>query len=140
MSLVYGILKPDAVSRHLEGEIYRKISRLSGFGFRKRTRLDEEIVKLLYPHNVEKEFFTDYLGYMTHSDSEVFVTSGDGILDRLNDLIGTMVDPEKGTIRHDLQKNDYFPEYLCYQNLIHSPSDEEACRRDLVALKKMGFI
>jgi nucleoside diphosphate kinase len=140
-SRTYGLLKPDAIDRAIDEIIYGMIEKSMNIEWKKRVRLTGGIISKLYPHNTNKKFFSDYVRYMTENDSEIFIAScEDNAIEKLNNIVGSLYLAEEDTIRHDLQVNDYFRQYKCCQNLIHSPIDEKACRRDLLILKEEGYL
>jgi|YelNatPaOPRAMG01_1025707.scaffolds.fasta_scaffold27881_2 nucleoside-diphosphate kinase len=129
--ITFGILKPDAIIRNLEEEIYKRITSHGLSIYKKRrVRLTETEVNLIYGHNKDKPFYPHFIKYMTVADSEPFLATlfdGRDAIKLLNEIVGYW-EPEKaekGTIRGDLAIKDFFKEYsLATQNLIHSAREK----------------
>lgn len=126
------MLKPDAIARNLEDEIYRRIKE-RGFEIykKKRLRLSKRIVNKIYNHNKDKPFHHEYVNYMTYGYSEAFLAillNGKDAIEELNLVVGYM-DPEKAekwTVRGALGIKNYFKEFPnILQNLIHSSFSKE---------------
>jgi len=115
------ILKPDAVRRHLIGEI---ISRMEKKGFiithMKMIKLNRETVAEHYAHLSGKDFFNRVLDYMCSGNVVVMSVEGNNVVSMMRTLIGkTMVDEAApGTIRGDYG-------FDRDENLIHASDSPE---------------
>jgi len=99
------LIKPDAVSRGLTGEILR---RLEAAGLTivalKRLRLTREQARAFYAVHRERPFFDSLTDYMSSGPIVALVAQGEDAIRRWRDLMGD-TDPQKaapGTIRRDL--------------------------------------
>ncbi len=99
------IIKPDAVSRGLTGEI---LKRLEAAGLTivalKRLRLTREQARAFYAVHRERPFFDSLTEYMSSGPIVACVAAGDNAIQRWRDLMGA-TDPAEaaaGTIRRDL--------------------------------------
>ena len=121
------ILKPDAVSRGLIGEV---ISRLEKTGLQlsgcKMQHLSTEILKEHYSHLVDKPFFPDILKYMQASPVMLQVWTGDNAAVIIRKLVGVTNPAEAlpGTIRGDFALN-------IARNIIHASEDSDAAKTEV---------
>jgi nucleoside-diphosphate kinase len=106
------IVKPDAVARHLIGDILKKFE--SG-GLKiiatKLTRLTPEEARAFYAVHKERPFFASLCEYMSSGPILVSVLEGEGAIMKNREIMGA-TDPAKaapGTIRRewgkDVEKN-----------------------------------
>jgi nucleoside-diphosphate kinase len=115
------LLKPDAMQRHLLGEILHRFERkgLKIIGM-KMMRLDEAILKEHYAHIKDKPFFKDIARYM--SSAPVVAIALSGI--RAQSSVRLIVGPTKayeaaaGTIRGDFSLSTQ-------TNLVHASDPSE---------------
>jgi nucleoside-diphosphate kinase len=101
----FAIIKPDAVSRGLQGEI---LSRINKAGFQiipiKSLRLTKEEAGGFYAVHKERPFFGELTDFMSSGKIFAMVLEADGAILNWRDTMGA-TDPKKaapGTIRHDL--------------------------------------
>ena len=101
----FAIIKPDAVSRGLEGEI---LSRIHKAGFKvvaiKSMRLTKEEAGGFYAVHQARSFFGELTDFMSSGKIIAMVLESEGAILRWRDTMGA-TDPQKaapGTIRHDL--------------------------------------
>lgn len=99
------IIKPDAVSRGLTGEILR---RLEAAGLTivalKRLRLTREQARAFYAVHRERPFFDSLTDYMSSGPIVALVAEAEDAIRRWRELMGN-TDPQEaapGTIRRDL--------------------------------------
>ena len=99
------IIKPDAVSRNLLGEI---LARIHKAGFKivaiKSLRLSKGEAEGFYAVHRERPFFKDLTDFMSSGKSIVMVLEAEGAIAKWRDVMGA-TDPAKaapGTIRRDL--------------------------------------
>jgi nucleoside-diphosphate kinase len=132
-NISFGLLKPDAISRGLELFIFSKLEHygLIVVPYKERILTPNDVSEL-YPHNLGKPFWEDYVGYMTCGPVVPFLIYGRDALRILNEIVGSTrkKDAEKKSIR-SISIEDYFPEYECIQNILHSSCDEQALKREL---------
>ncbi len=102
------LIKPDAVSRSLEGEI---LSRIHKAGFRivalKTMRLTKSEAEGFYAVHKARPFFKDLTDFMSSGKIFVLVLEAEGAIAKWRDVMGA-TDPTKaapGTIRRDLGKS-----------------------------------
>ena len=108
MEKTLAIIKPDAVGRHLAGDIFKRIEagglRVVGLRLMHLTRAQAE---RFYAVHRERPFYGSLCDYMTSGPVIVAALAGDGAIKRWRDLMGA-TDPDKaapGTIRKDFGKN-----------------------------------
>jgi len=101
----FAIIKPDAVSRNLQGEI---LSRIHKAGFKlvaiKSMRLTKEEASGFYAVHRERPFFGELTDFMSSGKIFAMVLEADGAISKWRETMGA-TDPKKaasGTIRHDL--------------------------------------
>ena len=101
----FAIIKPDAVSRNLQGEL---LSRIHKAGFKlvaiKSMRLTKEEASGFYAVHRERPFFGELTDFMSSGKIFAMVLESDGAISKWRETMGA-TDPKKaapGTIRHDL--------------------------------------
>jgi len=102
------LIKPDAVSRSLEGEI---LSRIHKAGFRivalKTMRLTKSEAEGFYAVHKARPFFKDLTDFMSSGKIFALILEAEGAITKWRDVMGA-TDPAKaapGTIRRDLGKS-----------------------------------
>jgi nucleoside-diphosphate kinase len=108
MERTFAIIKPDAVARHLAGDILKRVeaSGLRVVGLR-LTQLSRAEAESFYAVHKERPFYKSLCDYMTSGPVIVAVLAGEGAIKRWRDLMGA-TDPAKaaaGTIRKDFGEN-----------------------------------
>ncbi len=106
------IIKPDAVGRHLAGEI---IARLEAEGFEilgmKMVYMSKQDAERFYAVHRERPFFNDLTTFMSSGPCIPMVMQRDNAIDKLRDVMGATnpADAAEGTIRKtyalDIEKN-----------------------------------
>lgn len=121
------ILKPDAVSRALLGEV---VSRLEKTGLQmvacKMSSLSTEVLKEHYGHLADKPFFPDIVKYMQASPVLLQVWSGDNATSIIRKLVW-VTDPAQalpGTIRGDFALN-------IARNIIHASENSVEAEKEV---------
>lgn len=101
----FAIIKPDAVSRNLQGEI---LSRIHKAGFQiiamKSLRLTKEEAGGFYAVHRERPFFSELTDFMSSGKIFAILLEADGAISKWRETMGA-TDPKKaapGTIRRDL--------------------------------------
>ncbi len=99
------LLKPDCVTKGHCGEVIKRME-AAGFLIRgcKMMSLGLPLLREHYAHIADKPFFPDVETFMQSSPVIAIALSGDGIIDRVRDILGP-TDSKKaapGTIRGDL--------------------------------------
>lgn len=102
------IIKPDACSRHLVGEILRRFEQEK---FKilaiKRLRLSKKQAEKFYEVHRERPFYDSLTTFMALGPVVVIILEGDGVIKKYRDLMGP-TDPAEapaGTIRGDYGKD-----------------------------------
>jgi nucleoside-diphosphate kinase len=108
MERTFAIIKPDAVARHLAGDILKRIEEngLRVVGLR-LTQLSRSEAESFYSVHKERPFYKSLCDYMTSGPVIVLVLACEGAIKRWRDLMGA-TDPAKaaaGTIRKDFGQN-----------------------------------
>ena len=123
----FAIIKPDAVSRGLQGEI---LARINKAGFQivaiKSMRLTKEEAGGFYAVHRERSFYDDLVRYMSSGPVVVFVLEADKAVGRLRELMGA-TDPKKaaeGTIRKRFATS-------IEKNVIHGSDSVENARIEI---------
>lgn len=121
------IIKPDAVSRHLIGEIE---SRLEKGGLRivamRMLTLSEEQARAFYAEHDGKPFYEPLVEYMTSGSVVVQVLEGDNAIARNRELMGA-TDPKEalpGTIRADFAESKQ-------HNAVHGSDSPASAQREI---------
>ena len=101
----FAIIKPDAVSRGIQGEILARIQK-AGFTIvaAKSMRLTKEEAGGFYAVHKARPFFGELTDFMSSGKIIAMVLEADGAILKWRDTMGA-TDPKKaapGTIRHDL--------------------------------------
>ena len=127
MEKTFAIIKPDAVARHMAGDIIKRIeaSGLRIVGLR-LTQLSRAEAESFYAVHKERPFYKSFCDYMTSGPVIVAVLAGEGAIKRWRDLMGA-TDPAKaapGTIRKDFGQN-------VEQNATHGSDAPETAAREI---------
>jgi nucleoside-diphosphate kinase len=127
MERTFAIIKPDAVARHMAGDILKRIEasglRVVGLRLTQLTRAEAE---LFYAVHKERPFYGSLCDYMTSGPVMVAVLAGEGAIKRWRDLMGA-TDPAKaaaGTIRKDFGQN-------VEQNATHGSDAPETAAQEI---------
>ena len=127
MERTFAIIKPDAVARHLAGDILKRIEasglRVVGLRLTQLTRAEAES---FYAVHKERPFYRSLCDYMTSGPVIVAVLAGEGAIKRWRDLMGA-TDPAKaaaGTIRKDFGQN-------VEQNATHGSDGPETAAQEI---------
>ena len=121
------IIKPDAVQRHLVGQI---IGRFEKKGLKlvaaKFVRLSEDLTRQLYTVHEEKPFYEPLVAYISSAPLLVTVWEADGAIGMARNLMGATFgfEAEPGTIRGDLGSST-----RC--NLVHGSDSPESAEREI---------
>jgi len=120
------MLKPDAISGKLIGEIFRRIEN-KGLDIVaiKIARMDENKAGELYSIHRSKDFFSDLIQYVTSGPVIPMILEGENAIQTMRKIIGS-TDPlkaEMGSIRGDYAKD-------ITQNVIHAADSEETVGRE----------
>jgi nucleoside-diphosphate kinase len=121
------MLKPDAISGRITGEIFRRIEN-KGLDIVaiKIVRMDEIKATELYSVHVGKDFFKDLIQYVTSGPVIPMILEGENAIQTMRKIIGS-TDPlkaEMGSIRGDYAKD-------ITQNVIHAADSEETANREM---------
>ena len=127
MERTFAIIKPDAVARHLIGDIVKRIeaSGLKIIGIR-LLQMSRAQAETFYDVHKERPFYKSLCDYMTSGPVVVMALEGEGAIKRWRDLMGA-TDPAKaapGTIRRDFGQN-------VEQNATHGSDAPETAAREL---------
>jgi len=121
------IIKPDAVSRNLIGEILR---RFEAAGLRiaaaKLVRLTPERTEAFYAVHKQRAFFASLCAYMSSGPIFVSILEGDDAITKNREIMGA-TDPAKaapGTIRKDCGKD-------VEQNAVHGSDGPETAASEI---------
>ncbi|XOZ34352.1 nucleoside-diphosphate kinase [Halomonadaceae bacterium KBTZ08] len=121
------IIKPDAVSRNLIGEIE---SRFENAGLRivaaRMIHMTQEQAEGFYAEHRERSFFPDLVGFMTSGPVIVQVLEGENAIDRNRELMGATnpKEAEPGTIRADYADS-------IDANAVHGSDSQASAEREI---------
>jgi len=95
MEITLGIIKPDAVSRHLAGRV---LSHIEAAGLEvqamRMLQLTEEQARGFYAVHSHRPFFASLVQFMTSGPCVALVLGGEGAIERYRALMGA-TDPAK---------------------------------------------
>ena len=121
------IIKPDAVSRNLIGEILRRFeSRGLNISAGKLLRLTPERAQAFYAVHKDRPFFASLCSYMSSGPIFVAVLEGENAILKNREIMGA-TDPLKaapGTIRKDWGKD-------VEQNAVHGSDGPETAAQEI---------
>ena len=121
------IIKPDAVHRHLIGEI---VGRFEKKGLKlvaaKLMRISEKLAAQLYSVHKEKPFYGPLVAYISSEPMLVTVWRADGVIAKARKMMGATFgfDAEPGTIRGDFGSSTRY-------NLVHGSDSPESAEREI---------
>ena len=120
-------MKPDAVERHLAGEILSRFER-RGFEIRagKLLHVGRDLAEQHYAEHSEKPFFGELVAFITSGPTFALVLEGEGAIEVSRTTIGATnpASSAPGTIRGDLAISSSF-------NLVHGSDSPEAAAREI---------
>lgn len=117
----YIMLKPDAVKRHLIGEIVSRIERKGYHITQARLMtLDKDVIADHYTHLLDKPFYPSLEDFMTSGPVFGMVVEGENVIAGMRQLMGptNVYEALPGTIRGDYANN-------MTENMIHGSDSEE---------------
>jgi nucleoside-diphosphate kinase len=121
------IIKPDAIQRHLVGEI---ISRFEKKGLKlvaaKFMQIPLPLARRLYTVHKGKSFYEGLVKYLSSAPSLVMVWESDGVIDMVRKMMGATFgyDAQPGTIRGDLVCSKGY-------NLIHGSDSPQSANQEI---------
>ena len=131
MQKTFFIIKPDAVKRHLIGQVIERIER-RGFVIERMEMmtLDLERLKKHYAQLVDKPFFPSITNYMMSGPAIIGILSGPGVIKSWRDMMGATNPGEAapGTIRGDFAT---VPDEHGIQNIVHGSDSEVSAAREI---------
>jgi nucleoside-diphosphate kinase len=120
-------IKPDAVAKHLIGEI---ILRIEKKGFRivamDKLQLSQSEAEAFYAIHKGKPFFKDLVDFMSSGPCVPLVVEGENVIEGIRELIGA-TDPSQaaqGTIRRD------FAESIS-RNTVHASDGPDTAKEEI---------
>ncbi|MGP3968987.1 nucleoside-diphosphate kinase [Streptomyces sp. 6N223] len=122
------LLKPDAVSRGLIGEIVGRVERKAGWritALELRT-LDRETLRQHYAEHAGRPFYEPLLEFMSSGPSVVMAVEGERVIEGMRALAGATdsIAAAPGSIRGDYGTS-------VRENLIHASDSEKSAAREL---------
>ncbi len=121
------LVKPDAISRGLAGEILARFER-RGLAVRaaRLLRVDQGLAEKHYEEHAEKPFFGELVSFITSGPTLALVLEGESAIPVVRTTIGATNPTEAapGSIRGDLA-------LAMPDNLVHGSDSSESARREL---------
>jgi nucleoside-diphosphate kinase len=121
------LIKPDAVTRGLAGEILRRFE-ARGLAMRggKLVTVDRDLAERHYAEHREKPFFGELVEFITSGPTLALVVEGEGAIATLRTTIGAThpADATPGSIRGDLA-------LAMPDNLVHGSDSPESAAREV---------
>jgi nucleoside-diphosphate kinase len=121
------LIKPDAVSRGLAGEILRRFEQ-RGLTIEEARLLtvDRALAEQHYAEHAEKPFFGELVEFITSGPTMALVLEGEGAIATVRTTMGATnpADAGPGTIRGDLALS--MPD-----NLVHGSDSPESAQREI---------
>jgi len=122
------LLKPDAVSRGLVGEIISRIERKANWtlvALELRT-LDQATLEQHYAEHVGKPFYEPLVEFMSSGPSVALIVEGESVIEGIRALAGKTnpLEAGPGTIRGDYAT-------ITRENLIHASDSESSAEREI---------
>jgi nucleoside-diphosphate kinase len=121
------IIKPDAIQRHLAGQI---ISRLERKGLKlvaaKLMQIPEQLARRHYAAHKDQPFFAPAVKFMTSAPSLLMIWEADGCVDMVRKMIGS-------TFGYEAQPCTIRGDFGCSQryNLIHGSDSPESALNEI---------
>lgn len=132
----FGIIKPDAVSKKVVGQIIARIEE-SGLSIvaMKRMQLDEEMAQGFYAVHKERPFFGELVSFMTSGPVVALVMEGEDAIPRWRELMGPTNSEEApaGTLRGDFGTN-------IENNAVHGSDAPETAKLEISYFFNAGEI
>ncbi|BCN93814.1 nucleoside diphosphate kinase [Thiomicrorhabdus immobilis] len=127
MQRTFSIIKPDAVSRNLIGQITQRFEE-NGLSViaSKMIRLSTEQAEKFYAEHKGRDFYEPLVGYMTSAPIVVQVLEGEDAIAKNRQIMG-VTDPAKaeaGTIRADFALS-------VRENSVHGSDSPESAAREI---------
>ena len=128
------MIKPDALSRGLENDIFKRVEQ-SGLKISQKQRLllNEDQAGDLYSPHFGKKFYAGLVKFITSGPVLCAVVEGENAILGLRELMGA-TDPRKalpGTIRADLKEENIFNQDGIIKNLVHGSDSGESAAREI---------
>ena len=121
------MIKPDAVSRNLIGEIIRRVEN-AGYRIKelKMIKFNREEAERFYQVHRNEAFFQPLIEYMISGSSVPMILEGSGVIQGVRDLIGSTnpADAAEGTIRKDFALDGR-------RNSVHASDSPESAAREI---------
>ncbi len=121
------IIKPDAVQRHLAGEIIRRFEK-KGFKLvvAKFMQISKELASQLYAIHRSKPFYQGLIKYTTSAPAIVMVWEAEGVIDMARKMMGATFgyEAQPGTIRGDFSCSGR-------HNLVHGSDSPESAQQEI---------
>ena len=121
------LIKPDAMSRGLAGEILRRLE-ARGLEVReaKLVQVDDALAREHYAEHAEKPFFGELVAFITSGSTLALVLEGEGAIATVRTTMGATnpADATPGSIRGDLALS--MPD-----NLVHGSDSPESSAREI---------
>jgi nucleoside-diphosphate kinase len=128
------MIKPDAVSRGLENDIFKRVEQ-SGLKLVKKQSLllNESQAADLYSPHLGKSFYDGLVKFITSGPVICVLVEGEDAISRLRKLMGA-TDPREalpGTIRGDLKEENIFNRDGTIKNLVHGSDSKDSAKREI---------
>ncbi|MGI6129272.1 MAG: nucleoside-diphosphate kinase [bacterium] len=119
------LIKPDAISRRLCGEVLRRFERqgLTIEGLKMLT-LSRSLAKEHYAPHRERPFFDELVDFITSGPLVAAIITGNDAIARVRRLVGDTKEAAPGTIRGDFATS-------ITKNVVHASDSPESAAREI---------
>ena len=126
------LLKPDAVTKHVCGQVIKRFDE-AGFVIRgcKMMNLSSEILRDHYAHIADKPFYPSVEEFMRSAPVIALVLEGDNIIATMRDMLGVTdsLQAAPGTIRAELGSKEDGKSKMV--NIAHASDSPEAAEKEI---------
>jgi len=126
------LLKPDAVSNHVCGNVINRFDE-AGFVIRgcKMMNLNSDILREHYAHIADKPFYPSVEEFMQSAPVIALVLEGDDIINKMREMLGVTdsLAAAPGTIRADLGSKEDGKSKMV--NIAHASDSPEAAQAEI---------
>lgn len=130
------IIKPDAVRRQIDYEVYRHIPKGLKIVVAIPYSMSRPVAEDLYRQHRGKPFFPALIDFMISGPSILILLKGQDAVAKVRAILGSAEDGKRqpGTIRGDL----FLPSSPVRENVAHASDSAEAAEREIAIFRRIG--